>query len=111
MFFDRYSELCRKKGVSCNQAALEIGLSNAAAPLWRKRGSTPDGKTLARIADYFGVSTDYLLERDFTFPSALSAEALAVAEAFDAADERTKEIIRLTLQDLLAPPASAERAI
>jgi transcriptional regulator with XRE-family HTH domain len=39
--------------------------------------------------------------------SRISYEALAIAEAFDAADEDTKTIVRLALKTLLSPPAAA----
>ncbi len=61
MFYDRFKQLCDQKGVSCNRAALEIGLSNATPTKWKKTGATPVGDTLNKIADYFGVSVDYLL--------------------------------------------------
>lgn len=61
MFYDRFKALCESKGVSCSKAAEEIGLSNATPTCWKKRGLTPSGETLTRIAEYFGVSTDYLL--------------------------------------------------
>ena len=61
MFYDRFKQLCEKKGVSCNKAAREIGLSNATPTKWKKTGATPVGETLDRIAAYFDVSTDYLL--------------------------------------------------
>lgn len=61
MFYDRFKELCDAKGVSCNKAAVQIGLSNATPTTWKKRGLTPKGDTLSKIADYFGVTTDYLL--------------------------------------------------
>jgi repressor LexA len=64
MFYDRFRQLCENKGVSCNKAALEIGLSNATPTKWRKTGATPTGDTLDRIAKYFGVSTDYLLGKE-----------------------------------------------
>lgn len=64
MFYDRFRQLCESKGVSCNKAALEIGLSNATPTKWRKTGATPTGETLDRIAKYFGVSTDYLLSKE-----------------------------------------------
>lgn len=38
-----------------------MGLSNSLAIKWRKTGATPDGKTLAKIAEYFSISVDYLL--------------------------------------------------
>ena len=64
MFYDRFKQLCEQKGVSCNKAALEIGLSNATPTKWKKTGATPIGETLDKIAAYFGVSTDYLLGKE-----------------------------------------------
>lgn len=64
MFYDRFKQLCERKGVSCNKAALEIGLSNATPTKWKKTGATPVGDTLDKIAAYFGVSTDYLLGKE-----------------------------------------------
>lgn len=61
MFYDIFRSLCEKKGVSCHKAALDIGLSNATPSIWKKRNITPKGDTLAKIADYFDVSIDYLL--------------------------------------------------
>lgn len=64
MFYDRFKQLCEEKGVSCNKAALDIGLSNATQTKWRKTGATPRGDTLDKIAAYFDVSTDYLLGKE-----------------------------------------------
>lgn len=62
MFFDRFERLCEQKGLSCGRATLEIGLSNATATKWKKTGATPNGETLGKIANYFSVSVDYLLD-------------------------------------------------
>ena len=64
MFYDRFKQPCEKRGISCNKAALEIGLSNATPTKWKKTGATPVGDTLDRIAAYFNVSTDYLLGKE-----------------------------------------------
>ena len=64
MFFDIFYDLCKKKGVSCKKAAEDIGLSNSITTKWKKTGATPGGDTLNRIANYFGVSTDYLLGKE-----------------------------------------------
>lgn len=61
MFYDTFKTLCKRKGISCNKAALEIGLSNATPTKWKKTGAMPDSSTLTKIASYFNVSTDYLL--------------------------------------------------
>ena len=62
MFYDRYCQLCRSRGVSPSRAALEMGISKGTVSVWKQRpDSMPSGDTLARIAQYFGVSTDWLL--------------------------------------------------
>ena len=61
MFYDLYLELCKEKGVTPTRAAIEIGISKATPSTWKKRGLTPQGETLNKIANYFDVSTDYLL--------------------------------------------------
>ena len=64
MFFDIFYDLCKKKGISCKKAAEDIGLSNSITTKWKKTGATPGGDTLNRIANYFDVSTDYLLGKE-----------------------------------------------
>lgn len=60
MFWDRLIALCAKKNISPNAMCSKIGLSNAIATKWKK-GSVPHGTTLEKIANFFDVSTDYLL--------------------------------------------------
>ena len=61
MFYDIFKTLCDKRGVSPKRAVLEMGLSNSLATRWKKIGSTPNGETLNRVAEYFDVSIDFLL--------------------------------------------------
>lgn len=74
MFYDRFRQLCEQKGVTCNKAALEIGLSNATPTKWKKTGATPAGETLDKIAAYFNVSTDYLLGKETKKAPALTSK-------------------------------------
>lgn len=60
MFWDVYTELCLKRGVSPTGAAKEMGFSSGMAAFW-KQGRTPRADTLKKIALYFNVSTEYLL--------------------------------------------------
>lgn len=60
MFYDVYTNLCAKKGISESKAAESIGLNRSAVAKWKK-GAVPGGKTMQKLADYFGVTTDYLL--------------------------------------------------
>ena len=60
MFKQRFIRLCNERGVSPSAACSAIGLSNATFSCWTDE-SVPRKATLMRIADYFGVSVDYLL--------------------------------------------------
>ncbi|OTN86586.1 hypothetical protein A5819_003436 [Enterococcus sp. 7E2_DIV0204] len=59
--FDRISELAKKQHISLKDLATTIGLSESAIYQWRT--SSPKAETLKKVADYFEVSTDYLLGR------------------------------------------------
>lgn len=61
MFWDNFENLCRKAGESPNSVCKNLGLSNATATHWKQKRNTPSGKTLQKLADYFGVTTSYLL--------------------------------------------------
>lgn len=106
MFYDRFKQLCDQKGVSCNKAALEIGLSNATPTKWKKTGATPSGDTLDKIAAYFGVSTDYLLGKETKNTPATGGEREDVLDDVDIAfygeyKELTEED-RATIRDMVS---------
>jgi len=60
VFFYRFKALCDEKNVSTYRACTDIGLNRSAVAKW-KEGSQPNGTTAAKLAEYFGVTTDYLL--------------------------------------------------
>ena len=60
MFFNRFKQLCDEKEISVYRACTDIGLNRSAVAKW-KAGGKPNGSTAARLAEYFGVTTDYLL--------------------------------------------------
>lgn len=70
MFWENFCKLCEKNGIKPNFVCKELGFSNATATKWKK-GATPTGTTLSKIADYFLVSTDYLLTGSEREPSSI----------------------------------------
>ena len=60
MFFENYVRLCNSVGKTPSAVALEMGIAKPTVTRW-KNGSTPNSATLYKVADYFGVSTGYLL--------------------------------------------------
>lgn len=63
MFIDVLTELCSQAGISAYKLSEKVGLNRSAVAKWKK-GATPNGITLNKIADYFGVSVDYLLDNE-----------------------------------------------
>ena len=59
MFYNIFIDLCNSKGVSPSYVGGQIGISKAAVSGW-KNGSSPRDTQLRKIADYFGVSIEYL---------------------------------------------------
>ena len=60
VFFDRFQALCDEKHISVYRACTDIGLNRSAVAKW-KAGGKPNGTTAAKLAEYLGVTTDYLL--------------------------------------------------
>lgn len=64
MFYDIYCDLCRKHGLTPSGAATKIGFNRASVTMWKNTGKAPKQDLLVRIAEYFGVSADYLLGKE-----------------------------------------------
>lgn len=59
MFYDRFIQLCNERGIKPSRAAIEMGFQKSVVTRWKT--STPTDANKRRVADYFGVSVDYLL--------------------------------------------------
>lgn len=59
--FERIKDLCSKQGISLN--TLEEKLNFSTNYIYSMKRGNPKTENLEKIADYFNVSTDYLLGR------------------------------------------------
>lgn len=64
MFSDVLRKLRKEKGLSQSALADILNMSQQAIGKWETNHATPDFDTLVQLADYFNVSTDYLLGND-----------------------------------------------
>jgi len=62
MFFDQFKYLCQKNNTTPTTVVVKLGIGKGTMSQW-KNGSTPNGDTLVKIAEYFDAPTDFLLER------------------------------------------------
>lgn len=77
-FYKRFIELCAKNNVSASFVAEKAGLSRASAYGW-KNGALPSDVNLQKIADYFGVTVDYLLGKEGTNKPTITEADIKVA--------------------------------
>lgn len=74
MFHTALQQLRKKTRLTQDQLADAIGVQCRTYGSWERGEREPDFVTLCKIADYFGVSTDYLLGRTDT-PVIVKTEA------------------------------------
>ena len=74
--FELVKELCKKQGISLNTLEEKIGFARNSLYSWKN--SEPKPKKLKAVADYFNVSTDYLLGR--TDNPAISSDLVTTAD-------------------------------
>ncbi len=60
-FSERLKELRTEKKLSQMQLAKETGLSAGAIGFWETEQRVPNALAVITLANYFGVTTDYLL--------------------------------------------------
>ncbi len=59
-FYDRFLKLCGEAGVRPTAVVKLLGMSTGSYSSW-KDGSIPSGENLAKLANYFGTTVEYLL--------------------------------------------------
>lgn len=64
MFWSIFYKLCVDNNTTPNGVAMKLGYSSAAASHWKKSPNPPKREALEKIANYFGVTVDYLLGKD-----------------------------------------------
>ena len=97
MFWDYFIEQCDKHHKKPSQVATENAIPLGSITAWKK-GTEPNTKALRVIADYFDVSTDYLLGRSGADPE-LPADERELLQNYRRADDRGKRAIRRIAED------------
>lgn len=96
----RFKQLCKENAVTQKKALADMGFHRNAAQSWID--GNPSADALVKMSEYFGISMDEILgmdnkktptpegERDYSDDELI--------EAFNRADDTTKEAIRLLLK-------------
>ena len=103
----RIKQLREEKGISQLEFAKRINLTQQSVSAYEKGIREPSLDILKAIADFFGVSTDYLLGKsDVRNPEEVEVDMdevdVAFASGIKGLNETNKMIIKSTLEALLA---------
>lgn len=62
MFYDKYAQLCKQRGVSMSAAAVEAGLSKSLVTKWKtNKVDVPSPDVLKKLSAYFNMPVSELL--------------------------------------------------
>jgi transcriptional regulator with XRE-family HTH domain len=81
---ERLKALMSEKGVTWKQISEELKIGKNQPKYWEEKDTLPDGKTLIKLSQYFGVTVDYLLGVE-------DQNAALMKRAFDILDGDTSE--------------------
>lgn len=63
--YEIFEKLLKEHGVTAYRVAKETGVTTATLTSWKQGKYTPKREKLQKIADYFGVSLEYLMYGEF----------------------------------------------
>lgn len=108
--YEIFEDLCKKRGVTAYKVAKATGLTTATFSNWKAGRYAPKADKLQLIADYFGVSVEYLMTGEQPDGYYLNPETAEIAQEifdnpelrvlFDAARDASPEDLR-TVQTML----------
>lgn len=84
----KLKELRDSKNISQAKLAYELGVSIGCVGMWESTKQIPPATRLVQIADYFGVTVDYLLGRE-------DKKNLLAYEHHEITDKQTLDIMKL----------------
>ena len=94
MVFLRLTELRNKCGYSQAYVAQHLQITHQAYSLYETNKRQMNYETLCMLADFYEVSTDYLLGREEAMPSYLNEDERAVIERYKVLDEGAKKAVK-----------------
>lgn len=87
MIGDTLKRLRTKKGLTSEELCSKIGIKGGSYRNYERNDRKPDYDTLVKLADFYGVTTDYLLGRPTAQPPTDALEQLFSEKSFSALEE------------------------
>lgn len=70
VFYDKFVQICKSRGISPSRAATEAGLSKSTVTKWKTTpDAEPTGAAIKKITEYFGISIAELMGENTKAPA------------------------------------------
>lgn len=92
---EKLRELRKEKGISLKELGAEIGVAESTMSLYENGKRQPDYETLLKLAEYFGVTVDYLLRGDDNFERLPEELVILNRNAKKWSHEKQKQLLEL----------------
>lgn len=112
MFNDQLKKLRKQKKISQAEFAKEISVAQSTVGNWEAEKRDPDFKTLKKIAAYFGVSTDFMLDGSLE-SSAPKEKSLAAGEppSVSVQDEDNVSVLKTRLLEIRTKAGYSQKEV
>lgn len=108
MFADIIKTLRRSKGVSQQELATAIGLSQQAVNRWENHQAVPSADVVKKIVTYFGISSDYFLGTQGGRCGILSGDEIRLVEGYRQLNSKSKNLVKALINHLTEETAADE---
>lgn len=105
--YEVFVQLCKARGITTYKVCKDLGISQGTISNWKNRGNNLSTSILKKIADYFEVSIEYLINGEdvkwdpagqtIDYTISLSEEEQDLLTEYRKADNTQKEMIRRIL--------------
>lgn len=101
MFYDKYAQLCKRRGVSMSAAAVEAGLSKSLVTKWKtNKVDVPSPDVLKKLSAYFCMPVSELLGENEKEQPTVQDDGLSeeMRELIECIKKLPKDKIQMLLQ-------------
>lgn len=112
--YDIFEKLCEEKGVTPYRVCKETGITTSTISNWKAGRYTPKADKIQKIADFFGVSIEFLMGAEEKEESPIyytNAEAADAAQKIFEEDKILFDVYRSTDKDRLVEYAKRLKAL
>lgn len=102
MLNERLIELRKRSGLTQADVAGHLKITRQAYSCYESNRREMDFASLLSIADFYNVTTDYLLDRGEIYTETFSSAEMEIIEKFRRLDGRGKDAVKATLESELS---------